>query len=245
MTWSNRNSLGGAGNGISSVYISHTTSTYDAVVGRVVLTCVAVDNADTVDGATSLVNSVDDSTGGNNWIKIAEFTNGQGVAADGCTVAAFMTQVATQMNVGTTITATLSTSTVAKAISSAMFTISTGSTASIAGTVQTLANDAAPVGSMAISGLTSGEYLFVRASAGEVRSPSVTALTSGYSIVFSGGVYDSGADATSMSEFGEYSITTGTGSTSAPTSASADWASVFFALQEVQPTSTLFFGAGV
>ena len=210
------------------------------------MTCVSLDNADLSDGVTTLVNSVDDSTGGNEWTKIGEFTNSQGVIANGATVAVFMTQVSAQINVGATIEATLGTSTTAKSIASLVFRFGAGSSVSIAGTVQTLANDAAPVGSMAISGLSSGEYLFFRAMSAEARTPLSYTATSGYSYALYGYGYDSGADATSIAMGGEWDIATGTGSTSAPTgTSSVDWASVFFALQEVQPTSTLFFGAGV
>ena len=248
MSWANFGSLGGAGNGVAATSISHTTSTYNVSVNQIILTCIVVDNTtSTTDGnPTNEVSSVNDSTGGNTWIKIAEFTNGEGAAGAGCTVAVFMTQPATQINVGSTITATLNSSVTAKGISSYLFSVAAGSTVAIAGAVQTLANDAAPVGSMAISGLTSGEYLFVRAMASEAQNFGSFALTSGFGHIFGGWGYDGGTDAASMKMQGEWDLAAGTGSTSAPTgSRSVDWASVFFALQEVQPTSTLFFGAGV
>lgn len=245
MSWANVGSLSGAGGGgaaLTSVW--HQTTLREVPVGGIVLTGVFIDNTNATDGNFGEVTSVTDSTGGNVWTKIAEFTNGQGAAAAGCTVAVFMTQASTIIPVGATITADIS-SVAARGIASHLLSIGAGNTVSIAGTVQTLANDAAAAGSMSISGLSSGEYLFFRALAGEKRTYGTFLPTSGYAAAFVGYGYDGGSNDTSINSAGEFDIATGTGSTSAPTTDAVDWASVFFALQEVPQTSTLFFGGGV
>ena len=243
MTWAFVGNLGGTGNGVSSTTVSFATSGSSAPVGSVVIARVASDNINTTDGDFSEVVSVQDSTGGNAWAKIAEFTNGQAGAAAGCTVSVWMAHVGTEIPSGATIQATFSSAVTAKAITADRFSIAAGNFPQLAGPVQTLADDAAAPGEMTISGLPSREYLFIRALAGETtllsfeESPDWIDLKS-----FD---YDGGPAAASMGVAGEYEIATGTGITSAPIEDTAtEWASVLFALVEVLPTSTLFFGAG-
>lgn len=95
-------------------------------VGKIVIVNVVVDNIATADGASNNVSLSD--TQGNIWSKVSEYTDSDGVAADGVTVATFVTRITTQIGTGDTITATTTSNTTDKIISIFEATVASGYT---------------------------------------------------------------------------------------------------------------------
>lgn len=223
---------GAGSNKAASTSVTNNLSATTASAGDLVIVRVALDNTSTVDAQTSEVSSITDSVGGNTWTKYGEFCNGQGGAGSGATVSVWGTVLANAMSAAT-ITANLANSVTAKAMRITSCTIGAGVTISV-NSLQTLANDGADPGNMTISGLSSAEYLFIRAIAVEDPGVSLTP-TASYNDTGSTATSGGGA-ATNMGIHGEYRILTGTGDSSNPTVVAADSASVYFALKEVIPT---------
>jgi len=205
---------------------------------RRILCITGWDNTDTADGQTTRLSIADDQV--NSWLKVGEFTNTNGgAAADGSTVAAFISANTT----GTfySITITSDTARIAKAVKCWLFTAGAGNSVSLAGTLQTSAGSGSAE-SMTISGLTSREYLFVR-NIGYESNAGTTGLTATASYTTMGIVgTDGGGEASNMGVAGELRILTATGDTSDPTftgDTSHDDASLYFALQEAAPAATI------
>lgn len=234
----------GVGSSNASTSTVVTTTTAPVAAGQLVVAVVAKDNVQTTDGQTSEVTSITDSAG-NIWTLAGEFCNGQGGANLGAVVSVWTT-TAVSMPVGTTITANMSSSITSKAMTVEQFAFKSGSTLSAALSLQTLADDGGDAGSMAISGLTSALYLYIRGTGGE-RTMTLTA-TSGYAAMADSA--NAGSGTAAISANGEFTYATGTGSTSDPTmNQSTDLASVFFAIKQtaavVANGNSLFFGAGL
>jgi hypothetical protein len=202
-------------------------------VGQVAIIQVSTDNLTTTDGNTNDHQSVVDDAG-NTYRKIREFTNGNAAAAAGATVSLWYCILAFSVTSGNTITITFSGSITAKTVGGVLFNVAVDSTLEVVTNATDLANDAADPGSMAISGLTSREYLFIRATALE-RADAGTWTVTGSHISFPTSLTGTtgGAAATNISPGGEYRILTGTGDTSDPTGTAVDCASIFVALREV------------
>lgn len=159
-------SIGAAQNKTAGTNVSLTVTGRDATAGQLLLIFVAVDNTTTTDGQTSDVGLPSDSQG-NTYTKIGEFTNSQGSADAGATIALFYTIVTTTLVQFTdTVTSNVNASRAAKAIGGFLYTIGSGNTIQVEN-IQTLADDGADPGSMSISGLPNQEHLFVRAVAAE------------------------------------------------------------------------------
>ncbi|MBI4085513.1 MAG: hypothetical protein HY432_03360, partial [Candidatus Liptonbacteria bacterium] len=175
-----------------------------------------------------------DSAGGNTWTKGGEYTNGQGGAAAGATVSVWYSVITNTIPSGGTITATLGSAVVAKAMTAWEFDIDAGNTISVvAGTLQTLAVDGTQPGSMTISGLTSGEYLFVRGIGRESGGSSAFTPTASYTALTQAESATNGIGG--IRAGGEFRIVTATGETSNPGWDNRDMASVFFALRTEAP----------
>ncbi len=218
--------------------LSCTVATANFAAGDIAMLWFAGDNVATVDGNDGLLSSVTDSKS-NTWTVQRCFTNGNGTAATGATTCIAWSKLATALVSATdTITANFSSIT-AKAIVTKDFTVTAGNTIQVAGTPQDLANDVVDPGSMVISGLTSGQYLFVRSSALERATASTWTVTTNYTSSGCNGTTGGGA-ATNMDDCGEFRIFTGTGDTSNPTATAVDNANIFIAFQEVaqQPAFT-------
>jgi hypothetical protein len=214
--------------------LSCTVGTENFDAGNIAILWFAGDNTATVDGNDQLLSSVTDSKG-NSWTVQRCFTNAQGAAAAGATTCLAWSKITTTLVSGTdTITANFSSIT-AKAILTREFTVAAGATIAVAGTPQDLANDAADPGSMTISGLASGEYLFVRAIALERANAAITP-TANYTNAGNNGT-SGGAAASNMNVAGEFRIFTGTSNTSDPTATAVDNANIFIAFREVTPST--------
>lgn len=236
-------SLGSVSDKTAGTSITLTT-TDSADPSILVVVIVAKDNAATADGNTSEVTSVTD-TAGTSYVKAREFCNAQGAADAGATVAIYYGIPPVKLNTGDTIVANFSDSRTASCLSAWSYLIGVGSTMAVVGSGD-LANDAADPGSIAISGLTSGEYLYVRATAGEVASGLNWTATASYTN-FANASTAGGASDTNMAIRGEFIIATGTGSTSDPTWTAADCASTMVAFQESGPRipgSLMMMGIG-
>lgn len=242
MAFASIGTLGTGANTTANTTLVLTTSAA-AEAGNLVVLVIGKDNASTVDAETSEITGIADSAGGNTWVKYGEYCNGQGAANAGATVSVWTCIVTNTISSGGTITATLSDTRTVKAMTAWEFSVGAGSTVSLAGTLQVLANDALDPGSMSISGLTSKEYLFVRGVSHEGSVGLLTATTS-YT-KFTDILGATGTAASSMASLGEFIILTGTGSTSDPTVSARDSASVFLALEEVPAATanTFLFGS--
>lgn len=239
MAFSAITSLGNAGVDTGGGNLVITTSAV-AEAGRLVIVQLAKDNVATADGTGSEITSVVDSAGGNTWQSAGRFVNGQGAANAGAYVDLWYSVLTNEIASGGTITITKSTD-VDCVANSYKVTLGAGNSVQVAGTVQTLANDAADPGSMTISGLTSKEYLFWRVVAAESEDTTALTPTTNYTARGQSISSTAGGSASNMRVSGETRILTGTGDTSNPTLFSADCASIYLAFEEVAtgPTATL------
>lgn len=205
------------------------------IAGEYLIVILATDNLATTDGDGNNHTSFTGSTDGETWTKLAEFTNGQGAAAAGATVSIWRSSAILDTSTPQ-VTANFSAAVTAKAFVCLGFTVAAGSTISIAGTTQTLANDGADPGSMTLGSLTSSEYLWIRGIGIETSGQTITPTTNWTTL---GSTSSSGGGgATNMGAAGEYHIATGTTDTSDPTVASADCASILLALLETAAAAT-------
>lgn len=221
-----------AGTSLTSGAVTNTVE-----AGHAHIIGIALDNSGTGDGDNSEVTSVTDSAG-NTYTKIGETTNGNGSAGAGATISAWYSIVTSQLTSGVhTVTANFSSRTAV-----AMFgwetTLTNPGIITLAGSLQTLANDAADPGSMSVSGLASREYLAIRLIASESNDITAMTVTGGFTTMNLSRA-NTGTSSTSMIVRGEYKIATATSFTSDPTLYSADHASLFFVLQEDSSTQTV------
>ena len=227
-----------ANSGSSGTTLQCTVATEAFDVNNVAVLWFAGDDAataDTVDHNNLLLTSVADSAG-NVWTVQRCFTNVQATAAaNGATTCVATARVTSAIPIGGTITATFGTTT-AKAIVVREFTVAAGNALDVAGTPQDLANDGVDPGSMTISGLTSGEYLFVRSTASERDATAPGLLTTNYT-TSNCDTTTGGGSAANMNICGEFRVLTGTGDTSDPTGTAVDNASIFIAFKEAANTT--------
>lgn len=191
---------------------------------------VSADNVDTSDGNTNLVTSVDDDKL-NQWVKLREFTNAQGNAGAGATVAIFYCIADQQVDSLGFININFGSNITAKAASCWEFTLAADMALKIDSSSDK-ADDGVDPTSIAISGLSSASRLYIRCIAGETSNTSNLTVTTNFTAITNN--QTSGAAAASnMAVRAEFRINTSTGETSDPTWTSADHASTMLALSEV------------
>jgi beta-glucanase (GH16 family) len=198
-----------------------------APVGSFIVLVIAKDNAATANGQTSEVTGISSNTG-NTWTKAQEYTQAQGSAGAGATCAVWFCNVTTQIANGASFTINFAQSITAKTCSAWLYTMDSNMVGAVASTA-VLGNAGADPGSMAISGLASANYLFVRGIALEYSSFDMIE-TSGFT-PFGTDCTSGGTTDTNMSVAGEWKIATATGATSDPTLSAVDNASVFVAFK--------------
>lgn len=228
--WSSIATLGTGSEKVSDASVNMTTSAA-AEAGNVIIVCVAMDNPDAADGDTDDL-SVTDSAG-NIYTQIVERENAQGAAAGGAIAGVFYSVVTSQLSSGGTITATIDTTVVAKAVSAWEFSMSVGNAVQVAGT-NTAADDGADPTSVSIGSLANQEHLFVHCLAAE--GPQTDAYTWDVNYTQFGGDGTTGAAvASNMHVRGGYRILTATSSAVNVTSDTADrdYAQVAGALDEI------------
>jgi hypothetical protein len=161
----------------------------------------------------------------------------------------FYSLVTNQITDGDIIEASFSGSTTASAIIARRFSFGAGSTVSHVASAD-LADDLTDPSSLGISGLSSAEYLFIRAIATERDTVSDLTPTASHTS-FGRAMTSGGVASTNMGVGAEFIIATATGDTSDPSLAAANHASTMVALQEVvaaatfPPNSLMMMSCGV
>jgi hypothetical protein len=201
-----------------------TSAQLDA--GNLGILIIAFDNTSAVDGNTTEVSSVVDSTGANTYSSMREYCNASGGAAGGQVVAIWKTRAASTLASAGTVTITFANSITSKTASFYEFT--TGADVQVAGNAT---DSESPAGAQVISSLANKEYLFVRGCGHENVTQAMTNTTS-YTLFGHIATSGSGA-ATNSSVYGEWRVLTGTGDTSDPAGMTGDCANVFIALEEI------------
>ena len=212
--------------------------------GNIGILIIAKDNEGTTDTSNDECDEPTDSVG-NTYTKLREYTNGNGAADAGATVCVFFTKATTDLTTAGTVTMTVTTNSV-KAATFWEFTIGAGNTIQIAGTPGDLAEDSVQnAGLIAISGLDSKEYLFVRGTAIEYNQTGTSIPTASHTEITEV-TANTGTIDTSMLATGEFRILTNTADTSNPTgdTGNRDYSSTFLALEEVAGGSTIDISGG-
>lgn len=230
-------SVGTAGIAVSIVSETSWASSFSIGgmgAGEYMVVVISSDNINTTDGD---FNEHGFSGEGLAWFKLGEYTNGNGAAAAGCTVSAWVAH-----NPGAAIgapfnfTATFTSAVVDKTASAWVFSSTTNLLGLTPVTLQSNATDGSTgFGSSVISGLPSVERLYFRALSKEANSTAQITASSGFTAIT---VTRSQNSADAMLVRGEFIIATSTGETSNPTFAvSGDTAGLFFALSEGEPSA--------
>lgn len=206
--------------------------------GSFMVCIIACDNiGTTTDGDKGDITSVADDAG-NTYTKAIQFTNVQGGAASGATVAVYYCELTTGVTSSNTLTVTYNGSPTATA--AALFKVTKGgsTTIGVEGT-STLANDGADPGSMTISSLSNIEHLWFRVTAYEspVVAPTITSTWNNTFSPTAGQATSGGGSASNMGIFCEHKVSTSTSETSDPTLSATDNASVLVAFYEYTPAS--------
>lgn len=208
-----------------------TFNTNNGSVGNLAVVVIASDNVATTTGASTLVSSVADNAG-NSYAKADEYTypSATPAAGNGATISVWykvLTAATTQTNV---LTVTFASSVTAKAAISYLYSIGAGSTVSVQSQTQNTVSAGAP-GSLSLSGLPSGEYLFVRGVAQENTGTGVTGTS--LWTVWPANTTAGSTAATNMRVAAEHRVLTGTTATSNPTlNTTGDSTSVLIAFKE-------------
>lgn len=193
--------------------------------GDVVIIAVGSDNIQTVDGPSTLVNSVVGTHTGT-FTKAYEYTNARGSAGAGITCSVWWKRITDFIPAGTgEIDISFASNVTAKVATSYVFHTSRARVTLAAAAGQ--ADDAGPA-AMSFSGLTSRQYLFFRAVATETGTYSF-APTAGFTVLGTDGTTIPG-DINDASIGAEFRILTGTGVTSDPDTVATYASSVLLAL---------------
>jgi hypothetical protein len=229
----------GASSGVSASFSSQTSWTGSFSVGGVaandwVLVVIAADNINTTDADH---NEHGFSGEGLTWTKLGEYTNGEGGAALGVTVSAWLARNTTGSTIGTfDFTATFTSAVVDKCLTAYEFSAG-AALALVPGSLQSNAWDSGlGFGSVSISGLPSAERLYVRALAREDNSTAQITPSTNFTALQ---VNRSRNNADAVIVRGEFRINTSTGETSNPSMAGVVGvvAGLFFALSEGEPNA--------
>lgn len=228
-SWATIASVGSLGSNTSASSGTTLVITTDATLeaGNEGFVFVSFDNTGTTDADFSEISSVVDSAS-NTWVKLCEYTNGNGTPAAGITASAYKTRATSQLTSGGTITITFA-NTISNKVARAWEFTATNSL-SLVGTCQQAAGDAIDPPSQEISGLTSAETLFLRViGEDEGSDDGDLTVTTNYTAL----TYVNKAPPNGRKFIGEFRILTGTGDTSNPSHTNdGDTANLFFALQE-------------
>lgn len=224
-------SIGSGNSGLSGTTVT-LASLATVNVGDCIWVVLSADNLGTTDADHNEHTGVTDISG-NTYVKIKEFTNGNGTAATGTTCSIYMCNVTVQLVLTTgVITGTISSAVTAKAISAMTCTKTASSTLAVAGTPQTDVGDNADPASMTISGLSSQEYMFFNGFAGEQAGGNTYTTDADYTAFTKDGTALGGS--TDIMVCGGLRVFTGTGDTyDAATGTDRDYAQIFAAITEV------------
>lgn len=241
------------GTGTRTASGTSTTITTSAatVAGDVILVFCAKDNTGTTDENHNEFSGCTD-TAGNSYLKAGEWTNSSGADNDGATVALYYSKTNNALGASGTITVSHDTDTDVALSAWKITTSGTSYSFEIETSATPVVVDGTAHGaSIAISGLTSREYLFARATAIEDEVLTTDTATASYTAVTHLPSTTSGLATNNIFCAGEFRILTGTGSTSNPTytASSTESATIFVAFKEVLavavPNGLMMKGAGV
>ena len=212
-------------NSSSSLWTTTTADASASVGDIIVLGLVTSAFVNNTTGTSNYHSTITD-TQGNTWTKLYEYHYCPDAFLNGECSSLWVCRVATAMTISVdTLTVTLTNAAVKKAISSHRFSGTSGATVSLTTSTVLTEFGASPLPptSQAISGLTAGEYLYVRLtgiSRGSIGTPVSYTPSSGYTEFFSTVALEQSAQAAGsqgVCSFTEYLISTGTGSTTDPT----------------------------
>lgn len=248
--FSHGNQLGGSTQKVAdSASISMTTAA-DVRANYLVVVVVSCDNNGTTDGDLTEISGV--TIDGTAMTKAKEFTNGQAAAQAGCTVSVWWLQPSSQINSGSTITATFTTATTsgdANTIQAREFVVASGKAVSVDAT-NSAATDAGSNPASLDCTTTNTECLRVAAHSFEGgrsaanQIPALLVSNSNWSPWWTGAgdmVRTTGTAATDITSYVEANISTGTSAASAPTIGGGpwDWASAYVAFKATATATNL------
>jgi hypothetical protein len=208
------------------------TTTGDIEAGHLVVVIIAFDNTVNLDQQTSNVTGI--ASAGQNFTKVIEWNSTDAGTETSAAVGIWYLVATSQINSGSSITASfLGTNTLvdASAMSAWEFTF-TSSGIAVTGTPAFLENLAASAGSLDVTTFNV-ECLRIRAIGSESNSTTALTKTAAFDSVMTQAVSGAGTSSLEIGVRGEFAITTGTGLASAPTSPTADTASVYVAFRGV------------
>ena len=223
------------GNGASAASSTSWTLTSTAAIdaGEVGVLRIANDNISTTDGDNSEITSVTGGTG--TWEKLGEYTNSQGAAAGGVTVATWLFTPSASNASGTVFTITLASARTQKIAALEKWTVTSGNSlrqTTESAIVTSQVDAGAGFGSSSFTGLTSKERLYLRVLGAELSTTASVAPTTNFTALSS----FRSSTSSPVSVLGEYRVNTSTGETSNPSfTPTADKAGMFFALEEYTP----------
>lgn len=197
--------------------------------GNLAILIVAADNLSTVDGNNNEHTSVTDSVG-NTWKKRGEFTNSRGSSSTGSTVSVWSARVITSIATSDTIGVTFSGNVTAKAVTGWQFSF-TGAPGFVVAGSATVADVGADPTNLSLSGLTSNQYLWLRAIGSESDGTTWTSSTNYTGFTHTNSTTSGAGAASNMGARAEFRVFTGTGDSTDPTAVSADHASVYIAIK--------------
>lgn len=213
------------------------TTNDDWLADQLAVVVLALDNADLVDGETSLVTGV--TIGSKAFTKAKEYTNAESGAATGatCSIWYAVNDTGATIPLGTTVSITLASSVTAKVITAQQFTYDTSKTIVVAGSATGESSAGGP-SSLTVSGLSaSDQVLGIRGIAQETNNSTILTETAGppaWSRFIGTSQTGGGGGATNMGARAEFVATTGvTSLTSAPDNGiSVDTASAMVVFKE-------------
>ena len=213
-----------------------TVGTQNVEVGNIFICRFGNDNAGSGDAADQEVTEIADS-GGNQYAFLAGYRNGQGSATTGAQVEVWLSKITTQLTSGSsTLTVTFQNNLTDKTMECSEFTVAAGNTLVQSTAYVFETQDGADAGSLAFSGLSSLERLYLRATATESNAAVSMTASAFFTLLPTDGCTNTtgGGEATDMGICTEYRIFTGTGTSSNPTlvDTTNDNVSVFLALHE-------------
>lgn len=231
MAWSNASGGSSSGTAVdTTLSSSFSVGASSMSAGSVAVVFISKDNSSASSGANNEVILVSDSQN-NKWNKCGEYTLSRGSAGAGVTTAIYYSLLTTNLVSSTdVVNIYFSTSVTSKAAVLWNFGIG-GNTVWVESTAPGTGSSSAAIANQTISGLTSGEYLFLRSIAGETSSFSST-VTTNYTSTGTNTTSTGGADNTNVEIFGEWRIFTGTGDTVTSSLGSVTQAGVYVALKE-------------
>lgn len=217
------------------------TTSAALAVGDLAIIISAVDANATTDGDDLAVSGIAHAGSGQNWIKAAQFSNGQGSLGTGTSVSIWYRKITASIASGQAIviTYTSAPNSDETAASAWKFTMDTSMFPKLEGTA-TAANDAGATGSLNVT-TPNIPCLRIRATSTESATATAWTATAGWTLMTLRG--SGGATDAAQHIRGEFIISTATGAASNPTGGvnPADHASVYAAFSETPLNRDSFF----